>query len=267
MARGILRGAKHGMVHGAKHGALTLGGNPMAGVTQDPTSLKFFPADATQWATVFTVAGVPGASVTCNYNCQELSGNLLDNVGGVTLTLSGAGHLFGQPVAGFSRTGVGTVDNTAGQKWLNSTTAPNPNTTSTIYYGVIGYPGVNPAAARDVFANGGTLDHRVSATGRITIINGASTTGTGTVVGGVHPIMLKHDITNSLFLAYTDQEKLAGTYAAVASNPMFAVGGQTAVPGDIVYLQLAIMAGASGELTDSQIKSVLQTLGWTIPWS
>lgn len=266
MARGILRGAKHGVARGIKHGALTLGNNPMAGVTQDALSGKFFPANATQWATTFAAAGVT-ASCAHNWNCQEPSGGLADSIGTVTLATSGAGHLFSQAVAGFNRVGVGTTDGTVGQKWINSTTAPDPSATSTIYYGVISYPAVAPAAARDIFANGGTLDHRVSTTGRITIVNGGSTTGAGSIVNGVHPIMLKHDITNSLFVAYTDQEKLAGTYAAVASNPMFAVGGQTAAAANAVYLHLAIFTGPSGQLTDAQIKAVLQTLGWTIPWT
>lgn len=268
MAHGIIRGVKRGVVHGPKHNVAVLGGvaPSMAGVTQDSTSLIYTPANSFEWLLTMAAAGIALPGPTNLWLCQEASGNLADTIGTAPLTQTGAGHLYQQAVTGWSRLAATTVDGTSGQKWINTTTAPNPNTTSTLWFGYFRFPAVAPAANRDVVANAGALDSRFTSGGKIQIINGATTTGTANPLGGVHPWLVKHDNTNLQFTGYTDQEKIAGTYAVMGSNPSYMAGGQTALAGDFGYMYLAEFSGASAEMTDAQIKTLLQTLGWTIAW-
>lgn len=265
---GALIGSSIGAQVGANLGDGTSAGGGIVGVTRDAASGWYFPASAGEWTIFMAAAGLATGNPSSGHLCQEPSGNLADSIGSVTLTQSGAGHLYQQTVAGFTRKAVTTVDGTANQKWINSTVAPNPNTTSTGYLAAIRMPAANPAAARDLLANGGTLDLRMAATGKINAVNGATTAGTGSPVGTVQLVYLQRDITNSLFTCYTLQEKIVGTFGAVVSNPMFVLGGQTTVAADAGYLADYLFAGAAAEQTSGQVKTLFQTLtGLAVPWS
>lgn len=241
--------------------------DPLSSVTRDATSGWYFPANATEWTTLAEVAELPEGGPSSAWLCQEPSGNLADSVSSVTLSASGAGHLYQQAVAGFSRKAIQCVDGTAGQKWINSTTAPDPNALSVLYLAAISFPAA-PAAARCLFANSGSLDCRMASTGRLTIINGASTTGTTSHASGVHLVLLQYNMNASTFTCFTDLEKISGTFGAVASNPMFVLGGQTAVPAGAAYLYSAVWADTAAEITSTQAKSLIATMtGITPPWA
>lgn len=241
-------------------------------VAKDATSGIRMPASLTQWQdfnayhVAIGTANYPNVTPTALWLVQEASGALADSIGSTNLAQSGAGHLYQQAVAGWSVLAVKTVDGTASQKWINSTTAPNPNTTSTHWLGYLGFPAVAPAAIRDLMANSAALDLRLTAAGKLAVVNGATTTGTANPLGGVHIVEVKHDLTNSVFAGYSDQEKLAGTFAASASNPMIVLGGQTAAAGDVGYLYVAEFSGAAAELTDAQIRARQTALGWSPAW-
>lgn len=242
-------------------------------VARDATSGIRVPASLTQWQdfnayhVAIGTANFPNVTPTCLWLCQEASGNLTDTIGGVTLTQSGAGHLYQQIVVGWSRKAVQTIDGTAAQKWINSTTAPNPNTTSTNWFAIVSFPAVAPIAARDVLACTGTLDCRLSTGGKVAIINSGTTNGTANPLAGVHLVEVKHDNTASAFVGYTDQEKIVGGFAAVASAPQFMLGGQTTTASGSAYLYVAEFSGAAAELTDAQHKARQLALGWAPLWS
>lgn len=242
-------------------------------VAKDATSGIRVPASLTQWQdfNAYHVAigtlNYPNVTPSALYLCQEASGNLADSIGSATLTLSGTGHLFQQAVAGWTRVALKCVDATAGQKWITTTTAPNPSTTSTNWMSLISFPAASPAAARDLMASQAALDMRFSTAGKLTVINGASTNGTADPRNAVHIVEMKHDVTNSAFLGYTDQEKITGTFGAAASNTAFAVGGQQTSASGAAYLYLAIFTGAAAELTDAQHKARQTAMGFAPPWS
>jgi hypothetical protein len=248
-----------------------LGGStdPFAGVTIDAASGMRLPANAAESTIFMSAVGIGGAGFSSIWNCQEASGNLADAVGGVTLTQSGAGHLYRQAVAGMTRLAATTTDGTVGQKWLNTTTAPDPATVSAAWFALVRMPAANPAAARCLMANGGTLDFRIQTTGVVRIINGAGTNGLSAMAGGgVHLLMLRRNVTASTFVGFTDLEKIVGTFGAVASNPMFVLGGQTAAAADAGYLWTGIISGAAAELSDAQMKAIAEgILADTVPWS
>lgn len=244
------------------------GGSGIPGVTRDAASQWYFPASAAEWTAFMTAAGLATGNPVTTHNCQEASGALVDAFGLANLAQSGTGHLYQQTVSGFTRKAVTTIDATAGQKWLNTTTAPDPSLVSTIWLAAIRFPAAAPAANRDLMANAATLDCRLNAAGKIAFINGATSAGTANPLGGVHLVAVQHNVTASSFTGFTDQEKVVGTFVANATNPMFVLGGQTTVAGDVGYLWEAEFAGTAAELTSAQMKTLFQTLtGIVIPWS
>lgn len=268
---GIAAGVRCGIAAGisADPFGAPVAGSSIPGVTRDAASGWYFPATAAEWTAFMAAAGLATGNPTTTHNCQEASGNLADSVDSVILTQTGAGHLYQQSVAGFTRKAIATVDGTVGQKWINSTTAPDPALVSTIWLAVVRFPAGAPVAARDIMANAATLDCRIAAsTGRIQIANSGTVTGTANPLGGVHLIALQHNITAAAFTGFTDQEKIAGVFATNTTNPMFVLGGQTIAAGDLGYLYEAEFAGAAAELSSAQMKTLVQTLtGITVPWT
>lgn len=269
---GLQIGAPPGLSIGPRIGltrtSSVIASSGISGVTRDTASQWYFPANATEWTAFMAAAGLATGNPVTTHNCQEAAGTLTDAFGLANLTVGGTGHLYQQSVAGFTRLAVTTIDATVGQKWINSTTAPDPNAVSTLWLAAIRFPAVAPAAARDLMANAAALDCRISATGKLTVVNGASTAGTANPLGGVHLVAVQHNITASTFIGFSDQEKITGTFAANAANPMFVLGGQTTSAGDVGYLWEAEFSGAAAELSSAQMKTLFQTLtGIAIPWS
>jgi hypothetical protein len=261
----LVTGLRSGLRSALRSG-LNPGSDPLASVVRDVEGGWYFPANQTQFATLRDVAGMPG-SCSHIYLCQEPSGNLADSVGSAALTQSGAGHFYGVDVDQFERGAVMCTDGTAGQKWINSTVAPDPSLVSTAYLLALVFPVGAPAANRCMFANSGSLDCRLAiTTGRVTIVNGASTTGTVSHAdGAIHLCILQRNITASTFTFYSDLEKITGTFGAVASNPMFVLGGQTAAPPDLGCPYIALLKGADAEFTAAQAKNLITTITGVAP--
>lgn len=242
-------------------------------VDRDATSLIRCPSSLTQWqdfAAYHVAIGTvdfPNVTPTSLWLCHEASGNLIDVIGGVTLTLAGAGHLFQQTVTGWSRKAVQTVDGTSGQKWINSTTASNPNTTDTIMFAYLGVPAGSPAVSRDVMGKATTDDLRFNSTGRLRPTFGAAadmgTDNRGTVVFAANQV----NNTGAVSACYTSTDKHIGTYALPASAPLSWLGGQTALASGMQYLLAGELTGAGGRLTSAQMKSFITALGFAPPWA
>lgn len=264
-------GARIGATIGARIGPNvgdgTGGGGGIPGVTRDASSNIYAPANATEWTALMAAAGLATGNPASTWTCQEASGNLADAIGAVPLTQTGAGHLYQQAVAGWTRKAVQCVDGTAGQKWLNTTTAPNPGTTDVLLLAYVAVPVASPAAVRDVCGHAAAADCRFNTTGRLRAIFGASADLVNDPRGRVMPVLVKIDNTGSISAIYTDQEKFIGTYATPASASMVYLGGQTAAASGAAYLYAAEFTGGAARLSDAQAKTLLQTLAWTIPWS
>lgn len=266
---GVVAGYRVGVAPGVSEDQLSppSAGGGIPGVTRDGASLIYAPANTTEWTTLMAVAALATGNPASTWACQEASGNLADAIGGITLTQTGAGHLYQQAVAGWTRKAVQCVDATVGQKWLNTTTAPNAGTTDVLLLAYVSVPVASPAATRDVCGHAAAADCRFNTTGKLRAIFGASADLTADPRGRVMPVLVKVDNTNTISAIYTDQEKFIGTYTTPASASMVYLGGQTATASAAAYLYAAEFTGAAARLTDAQVKTLLQTLGWTIPWT
>lgn len=236
--------------------------SPMAGVTRDATSGIYCPANAAEWSTVMAAAGISSGGPSLLYLLQEASSNVADSIGAFTGTVTAASYQ--QPVTGWSRKAITGIDGGAGLIDNLSASLPDPSTTSML---MLSYAIVSaaPAAIRNVqsLATTNLATSRVNTTPCAQGVSGASVvTGTSNPTGAVRPWVLEYDKTNSAVTVYTDQEKLSPTFTAASGQRhrlhLDFAGG---------FLYHVAFFGPAAELTDAQVKTLLQTLGWAIPWS
>lgn len=199
---------------------------------------------------------------------QEASGSLTDSIGSLALPATGTVS-YQQAVAGWTRKAVTTADNVAGSWGVGAGSGPNPGAQSVAYLAYVGY--TTPAAERGLMYLSGAASHlletNITSVGllRQYVNTGAFNSVNSHGGGTVHPLLVVFDRTGSRAMMYTDLEKRASTYSASVTDGPKAFG--SSAPPAAQFLYGAWWAGASAEFTDAQAKALLQTLGWTIPWT
>lgn len=256
---GLFIGNKYGPIFGS---SFTSGG--MAGVNQDVSSGKFTPSNLTQWNTTMAAAGIGSGSPSLLWLCQEPSGNLTDSIGTFTGTVTGTPVTYNSAVAGWTRTGILGADAGTGVAENTAAGLPDPATQSVLLltYAIIT---AAPAAIRvmQVTGNANQTIARFNTTPRLQGVSGGSVvTGTANPLGSVRPYITMYDITNNRVVVASDQEKLIVTRAAMTGKRHRLAFNFT---GTILYH--AAWFGAAAELSDAQLKTLLQTLNWSIPWT
>lgn len=241
----------------------------MVGVTKDATSGIFVPASLSEWSQTLQVAGIGSGAPSLGWGCQDAAGPLAEFLGGGTVTLAATGAVtFQQTVTGWSRKAVGLQD--AATEKFSSTAAALPDISTTsalllVYMDVL----ATPAAVRVLSALGTTnakMDVTTVPQPR-TDSNVNTATGTGGFPTSPIPLVLKVDRTNTVVRGYTLADKMAPTFDATMTGKSLTLGGLAANAASSQYLYAVLFTGAAAELTDAQIKTLLQTLGWTITWT
>lgn len=237
------------------------------GVDVDATSGIGVPSTAFQWQMV-------GLTIASGWACQEAAGNLA-GYGPSSFTLTAnATPLYQQAVAGWSRT-ASAFNQTVNQRFAAAAaTGPNPASTSVLWLGYM-VSDTLPGGVRGMMNAGGNLGIGfVNGSGNLRIHVVGVTADDSTTLpdadNAVHPIVLKYDRTNSVATMYTDEAKTAGTYnsGGTDGNKGFGGGVFSASPPALSGVLIGCVAsGANAELSDAQIKTILQNLGWTIPWT
>lgn len=234
----------------------------------DAASGKGVPSTAFQ----FTMLGL---TLHSGWLAQEASGNLAGfGPSAFTLTAN-ATPLYQQAVAGWTRT-ASAFNQTVAQRFMaGAGTGPNPASTSVLwlaYY--VGQTG--PGGQRGVISAGTNvaIGHTNTSNSLRLACVGVNTDDTTTDPVGddlVHPLILKYDRTNSAVVMYTDEVKTVGTFNSGATDNNKGYGGGplfTASPPALSgVLYGFVLSGANAELSDAQVKTLLQALGWTVPWS
>lgn len=251
----------------AQLGAITGNTNFTIDTARDATSLKRVPANAYQWSLGgYTVDGI--------YLCQEASGNLADTGPGAVALVPNGTPLYNQAVAGWTRTFAG-FNQTAAQRFsVGAGTGPNPATTD-VFWCFLMVADTLPSAARGLVAAGANcVTMYVNATGALRLsIAGVTVDDTTTrpdVSNLVHPIGLLQDATNSRTGLFTDAAKTLGTFAA-ATDGTKGFGGNAIAsaspPASCGSVYGFRFTGANARLSDAQVKSLYQWLGYTVPWT
>lgn len=257
--RGVTRPALHTVTHGVQRGLVT-----------DPLSNKGVPLTQLDWDAVFLQAGLSTKTVAHSWGFQDASGNIVATVG---TNLAATGLAYQQGVSGWTRTGAAFTDNSTDSALHGAGVGINPATTSCLWLGYVDLT-IDPAALRTIFGAGGaaaatelTCRHAGGHTLNVKVA-GVSTNGTADPAsGGVRPIGLVYNRTAGTVMVFSDQEKLSGTYNAGVTDGVKGFGATLANTIGMTVLWGAAFAGTNAELTSTQIKAVLQALGWTIPWS
>jgi hypothetical protein len=204
---------------------------------------------------------------------QEASGNLADSIGAFTLTAN-ATPLYQQARSGWTRTFTG-FNQVANQRVAGGAgVGPNPATTDVLWVGYM-VSDTLPGAARGVMAVGANVVVMlINTTGALRLsVAGVTVDDTTTrpdLDDLVHPIVILHDATNSRTVLYTDEAKTPGTFAAATDGTKGFGGnavGSASPPAASGVFWGAVWTGADARLSDAQVKTLLQTLGWTIPWT
>jgi len=244
------------------------GTDPMAGVSRDSTSGKYVPATAGQWTTTLSVAGIGSGNPSATWLMNEGAGpTLADSVGAFPLTAAGTVS-YGNAESGWTRLFVGTSDGVAGS-W-SSTDAALPDLASgDVLLLVYGNITATPGGTRSLSELGVTVPSQVRGTitprvqGRC---GGNTALGGVSMTAAVRPYILKFDRTNTLCKVYTDQEIVTPAFDATSAGKRVVVGGLVNVPMANRYGYGAMFTGAAARLSDANVRSLLQTLSWTIPW-
>jgi hypothetical protein len=234
------------------------------GVTRDSSNLNYYPANAAEWTALMTAAGLATGNPASTWTLQNASGNPADTIGSITLTSTMT--LYQQSITGLTRKCIRGVDGTANSRLVNSTTAPNPSLTSTLELAYIDIP-VAPAVVRDVAFGAANYDLRYNTNGRLRLVSGASADLVNIAASTKMWVALQANITAGTTKVFTEQEKFSGTYVLPTSATIIAFGGQSTAVAAIGYAYAAQFTGTAAELSDAQVKTLLQTLGAAIPWS
>lgn len=238
----------------------------LAGVTRDSTSLVYSPADAGEWTILMAAAALATGNPASAWPFQQASGNAVDGISGINLTPANW-SLYQQAVPGWTRLCVRGIDSTANSSFTNTTTAPNASLTSTLLLAYCDIPAA-PGAIRDVLCMGNNTDVRYNTNGKLRLVAGASADLVSVAASTVQPVVLRVNLTASTITVFTLQEKFLGTFAAPQNTIRVSFGGIFSPVPAIGYLYGAQFTGAAAELSDAQVKTLLQALGWTITaWS
>lgn len=258
-------GPKHGGRYQPLHGPGNFGDEGIT-VTRDGPGLVYVPQSAGD----FTQLSLTAPNHL--WLCQEGFGSLADSIGAFSLAPN-ATPLYNQTVTGWSRTFAG-FNQTAAQRFSQGAAAgPNPATTDVLYLFYM-VADTLPGAARGLVAAGANLVVMyVNATGALRLsIAGVTVDDTTTrpdLDNLVHPVVLLHDATNSRTSLFTDMANTPGTHAA-ATDGTKGFGGNAVAsaspPASCGALWGACWTGANARLSDAQVRSLLQGLGWTVAW-
>lgn len=264
----VVHGPQYGPLRGPRYGAETIwspSGPPPVAPFDGPNSW-YVPATAGDWTALGITA--PGSY----WGFQEAAGSIVD-LGAGGLDLAAVGTVgYQAAVAGWSRFAATVA---AGGNGFGRvvTEAPNAATTSVLWLGYLdltGGSGTSRCIITGSDSAGATeLSARHSAA-NLQQIKCLTNSNNGVVdlqAGGAHAIALLYDRTNARTAVYSEFEKVTGVYGAgvVDGNKGFR-GGVVAAPA-MSILWGAVWTGANAELTDAQVKTLLQALNITIPWT
>jgi hypothetical protein len=242
--------------------------------TQDATSLKYVPADATEWAAVRTAAGVGAGAPSHLHGYQDASGDPQDSIGTLHMTIGAGFFAYQQTVSGWTRKGFQCTQQ-AGEYCGVVSGAPDLDAESALYLAYISLP-TTPGGNRDIYSASPTLFYRVTTGDKLQInVNGVTADSTSSYVGiGVFPCVLAWNLAVSKVKVYTHLEKLAGTYDAAVTGNDYILGayvGTASCPSyslyDTIFKGAAAELGAANEAAfDSAVSALLTTLGWSVSW-
>ncbi len=78
---------------------------------------------------------------------------------------------------------------------------------------------------------------------------------------------VKYDRTGAVVVMYSDLDKTPGTYSASAVDQNKGFGAAATAAGAEVNMWGVMWSGSNSEISDANVKLMLQAMGYTIGWS
>lgn len=258
---------------------VTIGGggvaaDPMSGVTRDATSGIYRPQTAAEWDIALAAAGITSGGPSFAWDCQGAAGNLsvlFGNAGNAGVKTGTIGYQ--QAVTGWTAQCVKTTDNTIGMFQINGGTLPDIGAVSCLVMSTQLFP-ASSVSDRTIMQLGSGFVTRVGvdtdgANKIVAVASPNSTAGAAAPWGAVHPLDVLVNRTAGATIIATDQEALTPALAANPTGAELIWGGDfsdTWNPGAQGLIDLAVFVGAAAELSSAQLKTLRQTLGYTVAW-
>lgn len=168
--------------------------------------------------------------------CQELSGNLADSIGSLTLVAANT-PLYDQTAGLFTRKGVGFTEGSTGRFTAAAGSGPNPTTTATVWL-VLCQFAADQTGVREIVSAGTAERARITAGELIRAVSGANTAdGAATMRSVPQFIGLDYDRTNSVTRVRTETETMTPTFTTASADGEkgFGAASTSAFGGQIVW--------------------------------
>lgn len=272
---GLRVGLRCGIAAGIAADAVSPGGASIAGVARDATSMIYLPATAGQWNTLLAAANIStGNPSALHLPDLAAGGNLVDQIGTFTLTATGT-LTYQQSVSGWSTKGIATSTGVSGTLASIAAGLPDISTTSMLAVVYVLVP-ATVATFRSIYQFGPTFGSQAgallstSSNKRMRAIADPNfLDGTDDATAQVRPFVLKVDRTAGACALYSDREKLAPALTVTPTGKAYTLGGDNTMsffPDAFTYLYSAVFFAAAAEMPDAKVRTLLQTLGWTVLW-
>jgi hypothetical protein len=264
-----------GPIHGPRHGArpgprLGPAGSifiePTIGAarvtwTVDAASGIAVPASATEWTDFIAANGLSVAVPDHLWLCQETSGDLADSIGVVPMSVVNMSYQ--TAVTGWTRKGMGAVD--GGVNYLSANTGAGQARTILMLTSIAS----TPAADRTViYNNNAKVNYRSTALYRAGRHGGTMTDGTANHGTTVHPIvsrLVTSSMPDTMFFC-SDLERIQVDETSTDSSVVY-LGGVVEAAAPMRVLYVAEWEQSSAEMSNANVKALLQAMGWTVAWS
>lgn len=231
----------------------------------DTTSSIGVPVDSTEWGSLISSNSLAFSAPNNLWLFQESGTTLADAIGGKNLTVTGSPSMQ-QTASGWTRKSV-KASGAAANQFANNATMSNTASVSVLLlvYARI-YQATN-GSQRAYYGGASSNAFEGVAGSSVARIRVGAQAGNGSLshVGQVRPYVLKHDVTNSVAVLYSDIEKRSITYAAAAGTTVqFQFGLSTDVTVNTEVLYAAAWNGAAAERSEAEIKAMLEALDWAV---
>lgn len=243
--------------------------DPMAGIDRDATSGRYLPGSQAQWSQLLAAKGVSKGPPLGIWPLQEASGVLVDVVSGSNMTAFGAALGYQQTATGQSRKGVKFTDGSGGYLQGETTASFQTSSGLLIQHMTVGSdpPGGD---YRMLSFLGGTVYETAQFTTGPTIQGRSDTQeASGVVVYSGVLTVVTQLVANTALKVFTPAEILEPAFVPQgATNPayMYALGDGSPRACDAVNTYWALFRGTDANMTNDEVRKVLQGMGETVLW-
>ena len=233
----------------------------------DAASGRGVPDSAQQWSELIANNGLSISSPGGLWLMQETGGPLVPTIGTVMLSDSNTNaSTYQHAVQGWTRHAVATTANQS-TTFGNSSSSELPDVSSKSMMILLYYATPNPPTQQSSIVFGGSgpgyAEVGIDSTDHFKL-TANSVINTGSVAHGrdVVPIVMKLDIDHAQQVLYVDHEKISGVNSPLAGSRGLLLAAAAHPDPEGRWLYMATWYGASAEMTDTQVNSLLTALGW-----